>query len=117
MEVVGAVLGGGVRAMSGSAVSSASAAGEQLASGNEVQQVTMKVLSAENDDHGGVIVEMKEAMDFEAFVSLLRASIAHWRQQVYGLWFLIFLWDFLVFWCHGFDVFWLCFACIWILIL
>lgn len=81
MEVVGAVLGGGVRAMSGSAVSSASAAGEQLASGNEVQQVTMKVLSAENDDHGGVIVEMKEAMDFEAFVSLLRASIAHWRQQ------------------------------------
>lgn len=98
MGVVRAVLGGGgVRAMSGSVSSSVSAAGEQLASGNEVQEVKMKILAAENDEHGGVIVEMKEAMNYEAFVSLLRASIAHWRLQVCGLCVFVFSWEFLVF--------------------
>ena len=83
MGVVGAVSGGGgERAMSGSVAPSVPAAG------NEVQEVKMKVLAGENDEHGGVIVEMKEAMDSEAFLSLLRASIAHWRLQVCGLWFL-----------------------------
>lgn len=35
-----------------------------------------------DDDHGGVIVDMKEAMDSEVFVTSLRASISKWRQQV-----------------------------------
>ncbi|XP_021905902.1 nudix hydrolase 2-like isoform X2 [Carica papaya] len=41
----------------------------------------VKVLPAFNDKHGGVIVEMKEPMDPESFVALLRDSIALWRLQ------------------------------------
>ena len=41
-----------------------------------------EVLAATNDDHGGVIVDMKDAMEPQAFLTLLRASIAQWRQQV-----------------------------------
>lgn len=40
-----------------------------------------------DDDHGGVIVDMKEAMDSEVFVTSLRASISKWRQQgKKGIW-------------------------------
>lgn len=42
----------------------------------------VELLPATNDDHGGVIVDMKEAMNSEAFQVLLRASISQWRQQV-----------------------------------
>jgi hypothetical protein len=41
-----------------------------------------ELLPATDDDHGGVIVDMKEAMDSEVFVTSLRASISKWRQQV-----------------------------------
>lgn len=95
VEVVGELLlVGGARAMSGSIVPSALDASERMACGNEVQEIKMKVLAAEDDDHGGVIVEMKEAMDSEVFLSLLRDSIAHWRQLVCGLCFLCFLFSF-----------------------
>ncbi|XP_010067078.3 nudix hydrolase 2 [Eucalyptus grandis] len=40
-----------------------------------------KLLSYVEDDYGGVKVEMKEAMDSATFVSMLRASISHWREQ------------------------------------
>ena len=40
------------------------------------------ILSAKNDAHGGVIVEMKDPMDSQAFVTLLRASLLKWKQQV-----------------------------------
>ncbi|KAA8537268.1 hypothetical protein F0562_027045 [Nyssa sinensis] len=68
------------RSMSAS-VSSSSRTVEQMVAENEVQQ-TDKLLTATNDDHGGVIVEMTtEPMDASVFVSLLRASISHWRRQ------------------------------------
>lgn len=41
-----------------------------------------ELLSASNDDHGGVIVDMKEPMDPNVFASLLRASMSQWRLQV-----------------------------------
>ncbi|KAE8704298.1 Nudix hydrolase 7 [Hibiscus syriacus] len=40
-----------------------------------------ELLPAINDDHGGVIVEMKEHMDSDTFVTVLRASILQWKQQ------------------------------------
>ena len=40
------------------------------------------LLPATNDDHGGVIVDIEEAMDAKVFVTLLRDSISKWRQQV-----------------------------------
>ncbi|KAI6676694.1 hypothetical protein NL676_037490 [Syzygium grande] len=57
-------------------VNSASPAAEAVAIENEV-----KLLSYVDDHYGGVIVEMKEAMDSATFVSMLRASILHWREQ------------------------------------
>lgn len=42
----------------------------------------VEILPAINDLHGGVIVEMQEAMDSQIFLVLLRASMAQWRQQV-----------------------------------
>ncbi|KAH7546935.1 hypothetical protein FEM48_Zijuj01G0253500 [Ziziphus jujuba var. spinosa] len=41
----------------------------------------VEILPAINDDHGGVIVEMKESMDSQTFLVLLRASIGQWREQ------------------------------------
>ncbi|XP_057461177.1 nudix hydrolase 10-like isoform X1 [Actinidia eriantha] len=52
---------------------------DQVVAENGVQHV--ELLSSVNDDHGGVIVEMKEPMDSEAFHSLLRVSISQWKQQ------------------------------------
>lgn len=46
------------------------------------QAETVELLSAEDDDHGGVIIEMKVPVDAGAFVSSLRASLENWRQQV-----------------------------------
>ncbi|KAL2339288.1 hypothetical protein Fmac_013734 [Flemingia macrophylla] len=43
-----------------------------------VQQI--ELLTSTNDDHGGVIVEMDKPMDSATFVSILRASISHWKQ-------------------------------------
>ncbi|XP_039130080.1 nudix hydrolase 10-like isoform X2 [Dioscorea cayenensis subsp. rotundata] len=45
------------------------------------QAETVELLSAEDDDHGGVIIEMKVPVDAGAFVSSLRASLENWRQQ------------------------------------
>lgn len=42
----------------------------------------VELLPATNDAHGGVIVDMTEAMDPQAFLTLLRASISQWRQEV-----------------------------------
>ncbi|KAK8294392.1 hypothetical protein V6Z12_D06G254200 [Gossypium hirsutum] len=40
-----------------------------------------KLLNAVDDRYGGVIVEVREAMDSALFGSVLRASIAQWRHQ------------------------------------
>ena len=81
------VFGSWIRAII--AVSASSMAGlvcsksgmEQVLVENEVQQV--KLLDSVNDDHGGVIVELSEAMDLKVFASMLKASIALWRSQVF----------------------------------
>ncbi|XAR65762.1 NAD(+) diphosphatase [Bertholletia excelsa] len=60
---------------------SASPVEEQMISENDVQQ-SCRILTGKNDDHGGVIVEMStEPVDVDVFVSSLRASVSHWRQQ------------------------------------
>lgn len=41
----------------------------------------VNILPATNDAHGGVIVDLKEAMDSEVFATLLRSSLLHWKQQ------------------------------------
>ncbi|KAK4270867.1 hypothetical protein QN277_019635 [Acacia crassicarpa] len=50
----------------------------QVAAGDELQQV--KLLTSTNDKYGGVIVEMEEPIDPTTFISILRASISHWKQ-------------------------------------
>lgn len=44
----------------------------------------VNVLESSNDDHGGVIVEMHEPMSPQAFAFSLRASLLHWKLQVYN---------------------------------
>ncbi|XP_057433450.1 nudix hydrolase 10-like isoform X2 [Lotus japonicus] len=41
----------------------------------------VKILPAINDAHGGVIVDLKEAMDPQVFAALLRSSLSQWKQQ------------------------------------
>lgn len=62
-----------IRSMSTPTVSS-------LAAEDQVQKV--KLLTSTDDNHGGVIVEMDRPMDSTTFVSILRASISHWKQLV-----------------------------------
>ncbi|KAL6999119.1 nudix (nucleoside diphosphate linked moiety X)-type motif 2 [Sarracenia purpurea var. burkii] len=58
---------------------------DQVVTENGVQHV--ELLSAVNDDHGGVIVEVKEPIDSEAFLYRLRASISLWKLQgIKGIW-------------------------------
>ncbi|PSR85401.1 Nudix hydrolase [Actinidia chinensis var. chinensis] len=53
---------------------------DQVVAENGVQYV--ELLSSVKDDHSGVIVEMKEPMDSDAFHSLLRVSISQWKKQL-----------------------------------
>ncbi|KAK7363866.1 hypothetical protein VNO77_06025 [Canavalia gladiata] len=50
----------------------------QMTAEDQVQQI--QLLTSTDDDHGGVIVEMDDPMDSATFVSILRASISHWKQ-------------------------------------
>ncbi|XP_061344343.1 nudix hydrolase 2-like [Gastrolobium bilobum] len=65
-----------IRSMSTSTTSSLTAA--EMIAENHVQQA--KLLTSTNDDYGGVIVELDQPMDSTTFVSILRASISHWKQ-------------------------------------
>ncbi|KAJ4976855.1 hypothetical protein NE237_001961 [Protea cynaroides] len=48
---------------------------------------SVKLLTASNDDHGGVIVDLKDPMDSDLFVASLRASLLLWKQQgKKGIW-------------------------------
>ncbi|XP_004134806.1 nudix hydrolase 10 [Cucumis sativus] len=59
---------------------------EQSPTANDVQHV--ELLDANEDDYGGVIVELDKPMNSEVFVPILRASIANWKQQgKKGVWF------------------------------
>lgn len=59
-----------------------SLAAVQMTAEEQVQQI--ELLTSTDDDHGGVIVEMdeREPMDSTTFLSILRASISHWKQLV-----------------------------------
>ncbi|KAJ1428645.1 NUDIX hydrolase domain [Sesbania bispinosa] len=65
-----------IRSMSTSTISSLTAA--EMTAVDQVQQV--KLLTSTDDDYGGVIVELDQPMDSTTFVSILRASISHWKQ-------------------------------------
>lgn len=54
---------------------------EQMLVQNGVKKV--QLLPAENDDHGGVIVELEEHMDPNIFHNMLRSSLHQWKLQVY----------------------------------
>lgn len=49
----------------------------------------IELLNADEDRHGGVIVNMEKPMDSVVFSSLLEASISHWRQQVQKFYIII----------------------------
>lgn len=63
-----------------SASTSSSSVGEHAVAVTGIEQV--QLLAASNDRYGGVVIEMKEHVDPEVFVSMLRASLLQWRQQV-----------------------------------
>lgn len=52
----------------------------EITAEDQVQQV--KLLTSTDDHYGGVIVELDQPMDSTTFVSILRASIIHWKQLV-----------------------------------
>lgn len=43
----------------------------------------MDILIGETDNYDGVTVTMNEPMDAEVFTHRLRASLSHWRQEVF----------------------------------
>ncbi|KAG4402882.1 hypothetical protein GLYMA_02G300500v4 [Glycine max] len=46
-----------------------------------------EILPATDDAHGGVIIDLKEPMDSEIFVTLLRTSLSQWKkQEKCGVW-------------------------------
>ncbi|KAM7461470.1 hypothetical protein LguiA_029591 [Lonicera macranthoides] len=52
---------------------------DQVVAENAGQKV--QLLSANNDNYGGVTVEINEHMDSNVFLTMLRASMSHWKQQ------------------------------------
>lgn len=60
---------------------------EEMATESGCEKI--ELLDSIDDAYGGVMVDLKESMDSEAFASRLRASIALWIQQV-SLFFVIF---------------------------
>ncbi|RDY00205.1 Nudix hydrolase 2 [Mucuna pruriens] len=68
-----------IRSMSTSIIAS------EMATEDQVQQVNL--LTSTDDDYGGVIVEMDQPMDSTTFISILRASVSHWKQlDKKGVW-------------------------------
>lgn len=59
-----------------------SASTASLAKEEEVRGKGIGLLSAVEDQHGGVIVNMEEPMDSLVFASQLEASLRQWREQV-----------------------------------
>lgn len=43
----------------------------------------LELLSADEDQHGAVHVNIEDPMDPLLFASLLEASLSHWRQKVH----------------------------------
>lgn len=51
----------------------------------EDQVPKIELLTWTDDEYGGVIVEMDKPVDSATFLSVLRASISHWKQLVVSL--------------------------------
>ncbi|KAI8552195.1 hypothetical protein RHMOL_Rhmol06G0247100 [Rhododendron molle] len=65
--------------------SSSSWDGKEMATESGFEKI--QLLDSSDDAYGGVMVDLKESMDSEAFATLLRASIALWIQQgKKGIW-------------------------------
>lgn len=73
-----------VRAAMSASGKASSQAVERVVVDNEEGQRGVEILRSVNDDHGGVIVELVEPMDAAVYGSSLRASISHWKQQVFN---------------------------------
>jgi len=54
-----------------------------MAAEDQVQRVNL--LTSTDDNYGGVIVELDQHMDSATFVSILRASVSHWKLLVGNL--------------------------------
>ncbi|KAH1208747.1 Nudix hydrolase 2 [Glycine max] len=54
-----------------------SAIASEMAAEDQVQRVNL--LTSTDDNYGGVIVELDQHMDSATFVSILRASVSHWK--------------------------------------
>ncbi|XP_021766651.1 nudix hydrolase 2-like [Chenopodium quinoa] len=53
----------------------------------QVQTRQLRLLSATEDEHGGLFVDMQDPMDSHLFASSLRASLSHWtRLGKRGIW-------------------------------
>lgn len=49
----------------------------------------IELLTSTDDDYGGVIVEIVDPIDSTTFLSILRASISHWKHLVYATYSLV----------------------------
>ncbi|KAK7331149.1 hypothetical protein VNO77_25366 [Canavalia gladiata] len=72
-----------IQSMSTSTIASISA--PEMVAEDQLQQI--KLLTSRDDAYGGVIVDLDQSMDSATFVTILRASISHWKQLgKKGLW-------------------------------
>ena len=67
--------------MSTSTISSAITS--ETAAEDQVQRVNL--LRSTDDNYDGVIVELDQPMDSTTFISILRASVSHWKKLVGNL--------------------------------
>ncbi|KAL5140631.1 Nudix hydrolase 2 [Glycine soja] len=65
-----------IRSMSTSTISSAITS--ETAAEDQVQRVNL--LRSTDDNYDGVIVELDQPMDSTTFISILRASVSHWKK-------------------------------------
>ena len=70
-----------IRSMSTSTISSAITS--ETAAEDQVQRVNL--LRSTDDNYDGVIVELDQPMDSTTFISILRASVSHWKKLVGNL--------------------------------
>ncbi|KAL2341403.1 hypothetical protein Fmac_009343 [Flemingia macrophylla] len=62
-----------------------SAIASEMSAEDQVQRFNL--LTSIDDDYGGVIVELDQPMDSTTFISVLRASVSHWKQlDKKGVW-------------------------------
>lgn len=53
-----------------------------MSANDQMEGENIELLSAVEDKHGGVVVDVEDPMDSLLFTSKLEASMSNWRQQV-----------------------------------